>query len=82
MVTLNVSFACRQVKQKGREGERERERERENEKNKYLHSTSEVKRVTLAAFLLPAGKFKPIFSSFSRRERPPFFDLALSKCKW
>lgn len=40
-------------------------------------STSEVSRVTLAAFLLPAGKLSPILSNFSLRERPPFFDLAL-----
>lgn len=33
----------------------------------------------MAAFLLPAGKLSPILSSFSRRERPPFFDLALQK---
>lgn len=35
--------------------------------------------MTLAAFLLPAGKLSPILSSFSLRERPPFFDLALQK---
>jgi hypothetical protein len=35
--------------------------------------------VTLAAFLLPAGRFKPIFSNFSRSKRPPFFDFALSQ---
>lgn len=40
-------------------------------------STRDVKRVTFAAFLLPAGKFRPIFSSFSRSDLPPFFDLAL-----
>lgn len=44
-----------------------------------IPSTSEVSRVTLAAFLLPAGKLSPILSSFSLRERPPFFDLALQK---
>ena len=35
--------------------------------------------MTLAAFLRPAGKFSPIFSNFSRRERPPFFDFALRR---
>lgn len=40
-------------------------------------STSEVSKVTLAAFRLPAGRLRPILSSFSLRERPPFFDLAL-----
>lgn len=44
---------------------------------RVIPSTSEVSRVTLAAFLLPAGKLSPILSSFSLRERPPFFDLAL-----
>lgn len=33
--------------------------------------------MTLAAFLLPAGRLSPILSNFSLRERPPFFDLAL-----
>lgn len=33
--------------------------------------------MTLAAFLLPAGKLSPIWSNFSRRHRPPFFDFAL-----
>lgn len=42
-----------------------------------LPSTREVRSVTLAALRLPAGKFRPIFSSFSRRHFPPFFDLAL-----
>lgn len=42
-----------------------------------IPSTSEVSRVTLAAFLLPAGRLSPILSNFSLRERPPFFDLAL-----
>lgn len=40
-------------------------------------STREVRSVTLAALRLPAGKFRPIFSSFSRKHFPPFFDLAL-----
>lgn len=33
--------------------------------------------MTFAALRLPAGKFKPIFSSLSRKDLPPFFDLAL-----
>lgn len=40
-------------------------------------STKDVKSVTLAAFLLPAGKFSPIFSNFSLSRRPPFLDFAL-----
>lgn len=40
-------------------------------------STSEVSSVTLAALRRPAGKLSPIFSSRSRRHRPPFLDLAL-----
>lgn len=40
-------------------------------------STNDVNNVTLAAFLLPAGRFKPILSSRSLRYLPPFFDLAL-----
>jgi hypothetical protein len=40
-----------------------------------------VSRVTLAAFLRPAGRLRPILSSFSLRERPPFFDLALQRWK-
>lgn len=39
-------------------------------------STREVKSVTFAAFLRPAGRFKPIFSSFSRRSLPPFLLFA------
>lgn len=42
-----------------------------------LPSTNDVNKVTLAAFLLPAGKFKPMFSNFSLSSLPPFFDLAL-----
>lgn len=42
-----------------------------------IPSTSAVSSVTLAAFLRPAGRFSPILSSFSLRERPPFLDLAL-----
>lgn len=43
----------------------------------HIPSTSEVSKVTFAAFLRPAGKFNPIFSNFSRNDLPPFFDLAL-----
>lgn len=49
------------------------------QKWKAIPSTKEVRRVTLAAFRLPAGKFKPSLSSFSLRQRPPFLDFALSK---
>ena len=42
-------------------------------------STNEVRRVTVAALRLPAGKLTPILSSFSRSILPPFFDLALLK---
>lgn len=44
-----------------------------------LPSTSEVSKVTFAALRLPAGKFSPIFSNFSLKDRPPFFDFALRK---
>lgn len=44
---------------------------------RYAPSTKDVNSVTLAAFLLPAGKLRPIFSNFSLRSRPPFFDFAL-----
>lgn len=44
-------------------------------------STRDVSSVTLAALRLPAGKFSPIFSSFSRRHFPPFLDFALQKQK-
>lgn len=40
-------------------------------------STRDVSSVTFAAFRRPAGRFRPIFSSFSLSDRPPFFDLAL-----
>lgn len=40
-------------------------------------STKDVNSVTFAAFLLPAGRFKPILSSFSLNDLPPFLDLAL-----
>ena len=36
-----------------------------------------MRRVTLAAFLLPAGSVIPILSSLSLSILPPFFDLAL-----
>ena len=44
-----------------------------------LPSTSDVRRVTLAAFRRPAGRANPIRSNLSRRNFPPFFDLALKK---
>lgn len=44
-----------------------------------LPSTSDVRRVTLAAFLRPAGRLSPIFSSLSLRMRPPFLLLALRR---
>lgn len=47
------------------------------ELRKCVPSTNDVKSVTLAAFLLPAGRFMPILSSFSLRDRPPFLDFAL-----
>lgn len=40
-------------------------------------STRDVSSVTLAALRLPAGRLRPIFSSFSRRHFPPFLDFAL-----
>ena len=46
-------------------------------KAKDLPSTSDVSKVTLAALRLPAGRFKPILSSFSLKDLPPFLDLAL-----
>ena len=42
-------------------------------------STKLVSRVTLQAFLLPAGSANPNLSSLSRSCFPPFFDFAL---KW
>lgn len=39
--------------------------------------------MTFAALRRPAGKFKPIFSNFSRNNRPPFLLLALKiNVKW
>ena len=46
-----------------------------------LPSTREVRRVTVAAFLRPAGKVKPILSNFSRSLRPPSLDFALKEKK-
>lgn len=45
-------------------------------------STRDVSSVTLAALRLPAGRLRPIFSSFSRRHFPPFLDFALWEEKW
>jgi hypothetical protein len=45
----------------------------------FLPSTRDVSRVTLAAFLLPAGSAQPILSNLSLRLRPPSLDLALEK---
>lgn len=42
-------------------------------------STRDVRSVTLAAFLLPAGKARPILSNLSRRFFPPSLDLALKE---
>jgi len=42
-------------------------------------STSDVRRVMVAALRRPAGRFSPIFSSLSLSARPPFFDLALQR---
>ena len=44
-----------------------------------LPSTKDVRRVTVTALRLPAGRFMPIFSSLSRKERPPFLLLARRK---
>lgn len=46
-------------------------------KQQFIPSTNDVNNVTFAALRRPAGKFKPIFSSFSRNKRPPFLLLAL-----
>lgn len=43
-----------------------------------LPSTKDVRRVTFAAFLLPAGRLRPSLSNFSLKQRPPFLDFALS----
>lgn len=51
----------------------------ESKQSFCLPSTREVSKVTFAALRLPAGKFKPIFSSLSRNDLPPFFDLALKR---
>ena len=42
----------------------------------YIPSTRLVRRVTLAAFLRPAGRLIPIFSSLSRNTFPPSLDFA------
>lgn len=42
-------------------------------------STKLVSRVTFAAFRRPAGRLRPIFSSFSRNFRPPSLLLARRK---
>lgn len=47
--------------------------------NFSIPSTKDVNKVTLAALRLPAGRFKPIFSSFSLNNRPPFLLFALKK---
>ena len=44
-----------------------------------IKNENDVNNVTFAAFLRPAGKFRPIFSNFSRNDFPPFFDFALLK---
>lgn len=51
----------------------------QDERCSFLPSTNDVSRVTLAAFLRPAGRFSPIFSNFSRSSLPPFLDLALEE---
>ena len=43
----------------------------------HLPSTSDVRSVTLAALRLPAGNARPILSSLSRKNFPPFLDFAL-----
>ena len=43
----------------------------------HLPSTKDVKSVTFAALRLPAGNAKPILSSLSRKNFPPFLDFAL-----
>jgi hypothetical protein len=58
-------------------------REIKNKKSIFLEgnlpSTRDVSKVTVAALRRPAGKLTPIFSSFSRKSRPPFFDFALKE---
>ena len=47
-------------------------------RNDYnLPSTRDVRSVTFAALRLPAGNAKPILSSLSRKNFPPFLDFAL-----
>ena len=45
-------------------------------------STKELKRVTFAAFLLPAGRGRPILSSLLRNIFPPSLDFALDIQIW
>lgn len=52
-------------------------RVRKEKKGHYSPSTNDVKSVTLAAFLRPAGRLSPILSNLSRNDRPPFLDFAL-----
>lgn len=73
MSNLSLAQKCRQR----RLGVGMGVRRNRNGQKVCLPSTREVSKVTFAALRLPAGKFKPIFSSRSRNDRPPFFDLAL-----
>lgn len=50
---------------------------RKENKGHYSPSTNDVRSVTLAAFLRPAGRLSPILSNLSRNDRPPFLDFAL-----
>lgn len=52
-------------------------RVRKEKKGHYSPSTNDVRSVTLAAFLRPAGRLSPILSNLSRNDRPPFLDFAL-----
>lgn len=52
-------------------------RVRKENKGHYSPSTNDVRSVTLAAFLRPAGRLSPILSNLSRNDRPPFLDFAL-----
>lgn len=52
-------------------------RVRKENKGHYSPSTNDVRSVTLAAFLRPAGRLSPILSNLSRSDRPPFLDFAL-----
>ena len=61
------------------EGEEEEEEGEEGEeiRSQDSPSTRDVSRVTFAALRRPAGRFRPIFSNFSLKDLPPFFDFAL-----